>query len=171
MAKRGKAGVIVFAFNKDKQLKVLLLQDVHGLKVFCPPKGTQNTNERWIDCALRELFEETGIQRSDLLLLGFDNNRNEYGHLVDYNDNGKTHTRYFIAMYTGSEDNDNDIDNYKFKYNHEVTNVKFYDVQSGLNLMTARTLNDVLLTAMIYFDKYRYGVYGNGILCYGQPNS
>jgi ADP-ribose pyrophosphatase YjhB (NUDIX family) len=54
--KRKKAGVIV---HDKTQNKLLIIQSRGNLWGF--PKGSLKINETFVDCAIRELYEETGI--------------------------------------------------------------------------------------------------------------
>ena len=59
------AGVILMAFKNDQPYLLGLIGDKkhrkkHGA-VYDLPKGTADPGERQIDCAIRETFEETGI--------------------------------------------------------------------------------------------------------------
>lgn len=65
------------------------------------PKGRRNPNEKNLKCALREFFEETGIVKSDLIILNklfplqeifFGTNGIKYKHI------------YYIALYDSDED-------------------------------------------------------------------
>lgn len=59
-----KAGVFIFDPKEDR---VLLVQSRGHF--FGPPKGSLNINESYIECAIRELKEETGININPVNLL------------------------------------------------------------------------------------------------------
>ncbi|MBL4898370.1 MAG: NUDIX domain-containing protein [Colwellia sp.] len=59
--KRWKAGVFLF---DPKYNKILLVQS-HG-KFWGVPKGTKNEGEEDIECAIREVREETGLELSNV---------------------------------------------------------------------------------------------------------
>lgn len=61
-----KAGAFIYDPKKNK---VLLVQS-RGL-YWGPPKGTIEENETIIDCAIREVKEETGIELNETLLKNF----------------------------------------------------------------------------------------------------
>jgi 8-oxo-dGTP pyrophosphatase MutT (NUDIX family) len=73
-----KAGVFIYDPSKDR---VLLVQSRGHL--FGPPKGTLKKGEEIIDCAIREVKEETGIDINSEDLLKFINikNRSTYYYL------------------------------------------------------------------------------------------
>jgi 8-oxo-dGTP diphosphatase len=62
--KRRKAGVLI----KNKDGKILIIQS-RGNR-WGPPKGTAYSNEDNVECAIRELHEETGVELSRLDLIG-----------------------------------------------------------------------------------------------------
>ena len=69
------AGIILMAYNDDEPLLLGLIGDKkHRMKhkaVYDLPKGTADPGERQIDCAIRETFEETGINiHPDELIAG-----------------------------------------------------------------------------------------------------
>ena len=55
--KKNKAGVIIHDKTQDK---ILIIQSRGNLWGF--PKGSLKTNETFLECAIRELYEETGIK-------------------------------------------------------------------------------------------------------------
>ena len=67
------AGIILMAYDNDKPKILGLIGDVTHRKkhkaTYDLPKGTRDPGESMIDCAIRETFEETGINisQSDLL--------------------------------------------------------------------------------------------------------
>lgn len=58
--KKKKAGVLIF---DEKYQKILLVQSKG--KLWGPPKGTLEENETYLECAKRELKEETGLTFDD----------------------------------------------------------------------------------------------------------
>lgn len=73
----GKAGVFIYDPKKDK---VLLVQS-RG-RLWGPPKGTLKEDENILECAIREVKEETGLKvRSDNLKLYINVHRATYYYL------------------------------------------------------------------------------------------
>ena len=69
------AGIILIAYENDEPLLLGLIGDKkHRLKhgaIYDLPKGTADPGEAQIDCAIRETFEETGINiHQDELIAG-----------------------------------------------------------------------------------------------------
>lgn len=69
--RRKKAGVFLYDPRKDK---VLLIQSRGHL--WGPPKGSMNYEELEIDCATREVYEETGIEIDTTKLTNYTNIHN-----------------------------------------------------------------------------------------------
>ena len=65
------------------------------------PKGRRNLNEKNLKCALREFYEETGILKTNLIIL----NKLFPLHEIFYGTNGILYKHiYYIALYNSSED-------------------------------------------------------------------
>ena len=65
------------------------------------PKGRRNLNEKNLKCALREFYEETGIIKTNLIIL----NKLFPLHEIFYGTNGILYKHiYYIALYNSSED-------------------------------------------------------------------
>jgi len=61
-----KAGIVVFRENKNN-LQTLVVRSANGGWGF--PKGSRKRTENILETALRELWEETGLERDDIRLL------------------------------------------------------------------------------------------------------
>lgn len=57
-----KVGVGLYIFNPQKQLLLGLRKSPHGCGTWCPPGGHMEFGESNTDAAIREAFEETGLQ-------------------------------------------------------------------------------------------------------------
>jgi 8-oxo-dGTP pyrophosphatase MutT (NUDIX family) len=90
-------------FNKLKEEKFLeeTFENDYAEPEWGFPKGRRNPNEKNLKCALREFYEETGIVKSDLIILNklfplqeifFGTNGIKYKHI------------YYIALYDSDED-------------------------------------------------------------------
>lgn len=82
------AGGVVFRETQNG-LQVLLIEDAYGHVTF--PKGHLEVNESWEDAAVREIFEETGIQAHIVTSLG----RVEYTITRDMSERRKQ-VRFFL---------------------------------------------------------------------------
>ncbi|MBI2651695.1 NUDIX domain-containing protein [Candidatus Woesearchaeota archaeon] len=82
MQKEKSAGAIVFKKEKDREIKYLLLHYEEGHWDF--PKGHIEAKEKEISAVLREIREETGITKVDILE-GFKESITYF-----FNSNGKT---------------------------------------------------------------------------------
>lgn len=73
---RPKVGVSIILKNKDNQILVGKRKGSHGAGSWAFPGGHLEFNEEPLECALRELEEETGVKRENVLLweeIGFTN--------------------------------------------------------------------------------------------------
>lgn len=79
------AGVIVIDVDEKKTVLVCTKQDNYSF-----PKGKRNKNETTLNCALRELEEETGLKPTDIELF-------EHEMFDEKSDRGGLATRYYVA--------------------------------------------------------------------------
>lgn len=63
-------GVIV---KKDGKVLALLREGAHGKGTWSIPGGHLEFNESWEECAIREVFEETGVEIENIKLVGLTN--------------------------------------------------------------------------------------------------
>lgn len=77
MLKQFSAGIVIYRLGEDGNRTYLLLQ--YPGKYWDFPKGKLEKNEKWLDAAIREAKEETGL---DLVL----NNKFEYSYNYTFND-------------------------------------------------------------------------------------
>jgi 8-oxo-dGTP pyrophosphatase MutT (NUDIX family) len=103
------------------------------------PKGRRNTNEREIDCALREFEEETGINKNDIKLIE---------NIIPYEEifiasNYKTYKhKYFIAEI--DDDIDYNLDNYQ---KTEVSKINWFNLSDAIRKI--RPYNSEKITMLI----------------------
>lgn len=84
-------GALVYKLNKVfSETEVLLIKQSDVLEEWGIPKGKMNPGETFEDCAIREVFEETGIKISLEEKLG------DYG--VSYKNKDKTVIVYFAKQ-------------------------------------------------------------------------
>lgn len=129
-------GIILF-IETDKKIKFLLLNYPHGHTDFA--KGHIEENESLIDCAKRELFEETGI--SDIELIeGFMEQINYH-----YIENNKQHYKtvdFFLAK----------SNTQKVTVSHEHTDFIWLDFESALEKLTFDNAKQLLIKAKSFLD-------------------
>lgn len=77
MLKQFSAGIVIYRLGEDGNRTYLLLQ--YPGKYWDFPKGKLEKNEKWLDAAIREAKEETGL---DLTL----NDKFEYSYSYTFND-------------------------------------------------------------------------------------
>jgi 8-oxo-dGTP diphosphatase len=79
-----RVGVGVLIFNNEGQLLLGKRQGAHGEGMWSAPGGHLEFGETFESCALREVFEETGVKISDPIYLGITNDvfREEGKHYV-----------------------------------------------------------------------------------------
>ena len=87
------AGIIVFLGNKT-----ILVATSYGNHSF--PKGKRHKNETHLECAWRELQEETGLSKDNITLIGdqFDKDNNFY--LDERAAKGNLSVRYYVGILT-----------------------------------------------------------------------
>ncbi len=135
MKNERSAGVIVFS-NDQSDLSFLLLKHKDGHWGF--PKGHMNPGEDEIDCAIRELSEETGISRKELEF------EPGFQRMVDYsyrrnNEDVHEDTTYLL----GAVPNPSNIT----LSNEEHTTFAWANIQEGLTLLQHENLRWVLKSA------------------------
>lgn len=131
-----RAGVIIFdSFNK-----VIIVTTINKTSVGYPkgfPKGHKNKNESSIKCAIRELYEETGIKRTDIIFLVDCDNSDQPICLT----NGHDKAHYFVAKFVG------DFNGFVYKKT-ELRNVEWYDVKKAYSLKElSKSRKDILRRA------------------------
>lgn len=107
------SGVLVFKENKDSH-ETLIVTGKKGGQGF--PKGKRNKNESVFDCAVRELYEETGITKETIKFLKD----------VKFREKG---ILYYLALRESQEE-------HIIKYDtNELKQVKWYDINDALKLV------------------------------------
>lgn len=141
MSSNSGAGIIVF----NKRLETILVESFKGKNNCSFPKGRKDyPDESDLDCALREVGEETGLTHDQITLM---NNGNIFG----VEPIGKHRVGYYIALFNGD-------DSFDFTYDSKELKGKPYWAS-----------NDVVLSKFyggarrsIYENAYKYM---NGYLC------
>lgn len=77
MLKQLSAGIVVYRINEEQQVSYLLLQ--YPGKYWDFPKGKLEAGEKWLEAAIRETKEETGVEV--ILEEGF-----EHSYVYHFND-------------------------------------------------------------------------------------
>ncbi len=67
-------GVGVIILNHRKEILMGKRKSRHGLGQFSIPGGAVDVGEKLTDCAVREVFEETGLKLQSVKILGITNN-------------------------------------------------------------------------------------------------
>lgn len=121
MSVNSGAGIIVF----NKRLETILVESFKGKNNCSFPKGRKDfPDESDLDCALREVGEETGLTASNITLL---NNGNIFG----VEPLGKHQVGYYIALFHGDDSFDFTYDSKELKGKpywapRDVVLTKFY---------------------------------------------
>lgn len=68
-----KVGVGVYVFNAKDEILIGKRKSKHGQDMWSPPGGHLEMGESFIDCAIRETKEETGVEISDIDFWGVTN--------------------------------------------------------------------------------------------------
>ena len=119
-------GAILYTVENNKRYYVLIME-ANGSYGF--PKGHRNPNESDVDCALREIKEETGV------VAKLDAN---YKRTISYNlpNHNSKEVTYFLASYDNQdlipEDND-------------ILSAKKYDIKTALSLIKFNQVKDILV--------------------------
>lgn len=71
--KRPKVGLGVYIFNSKGEILFLRRKGAHGDGDWCPPGGHLEFGETFINCAKREVAEETGIKIKNVKFYGLTN--------------------------------------------------------------------------------------------------
>ncbi len=83
----GKSGCYGFLVRSLKENMILMVYTPKGHAGF--PKGKRNKGEQYMACALRELYEETGLKYSDITILE--------GCVAEKTDRGNVSVTYYYA--------------------------------------------------------------------------
>ena len=132
------AGVIVFIRQK-KNNRFLLLKNKRNKWDF--PKGKVDRNESILKAGLRELFEETGIEKITIVEGFFEK--------IKYRETKKSgkvisKVAYFYLAQTRKE---------KITLSNEHINYKWYDYKKAVELISYTGSKDLLRYANIYLKK------------------
>ncbi len=132
------AGVILFIRNKNK-CRFLLLKNKKNKWDF--PKGKVDRNESILKAGLRELFEETGIDKITIIDGFFEK--------VKYRETKKSgkvinKAAYFYLAHTRKE---------KITLSEEHINYKWTDYKKALELISYAGSKDLLRYANLYLKK------------------
>lgn len=138
--KHHSIGIILF-FRFPRKIKYLLLKQHQGHWGF--PKGHIERGEKYIETALRELKEETGIRKIKLIkskillrdLYSFNNGKNKIIKTVDY----------FIA--------ESYVDIVKID-NNEIINYKWLTYEKGVERLTFSKSKKILKKANKLIDDF-----------------
>lgn len=129
-------GIILYSIE-DSQCKFLLLKYPHGHIDFA--KGHIEPNESLLDCAKRELAEETGI--TDILLQNGFMEQISYSYIED----GKNHYKtvdYFLASTNQME----------VTVSHEHLDFMWLDFDSALEKLTFDNAKQLLIKAQSFLQ-------------------
>ncbi|CRH00458.1 bis(5'-nucleosyl)-tetraphosphatase [asymmetrical], putative [Plasmodium relictum] len=123
-------------FNRNSKIEFLFLRASYGNRHWTPPKGLHEENENGLDTAIRETFEETGLEKNKYKLLNFEKT-------LIYNVKDKPkETTYYLALLLNNDEN--------IKLSNEHTDFKW--VQSSES--EAYSLPDSLLELMKNAEEY-----------------
>lgn len=92
------SGVIVLNYDnrdKDNNISTVVVKTHRGNYSY--PKGKRKKGEEYLDTALRELEEETGIKQNMIDLLG-DDGSSECYYIDELSNKGNPNVRYFVGV-------------------------------------------------------------------------
>ena len=119
-------GAVLYTVDEGVR-KYVLIMEPNGAYGF--PKGHKRRTEDDIDCALREIKEETGIDATILP---------NFKRTIKYNVFGKSlkEVTYFVATYNNQDLNPQD---------KNILEAKKYDLDSALSLLKFAQVKDILI--------------------------
>lgn len=101
MLKQLSAGIIVYRVDDYKRRTYLLLQ--YPGKYWDFPKGKLEHSEKWIDAALRETKEETGLENIYI------ESNFEHSYSYTFNDFKGNKVEKTVVFFIGKQDNDAEV--------------------------------------------------------------
>lgn len=133
MKKEVSSGAILYTKENGQRYYVLIMEanGSYGL-----PKGHKRYNETLVECALREIKEETGIVASI---------NEKYKRAIQYkmpNGNSKEVT-YYLAKYENQELKPEDSN---------ILGAKKYDLETAISLIKFKQIKDILLEMDFILD-------------------
>ena len=126
MKREFSCGAVLYTVDEGKR-KYVLIMEPNGSYGF--PKGHRRRTEEDIDCALREIKEETGIDATILP---------NFKRTIKYNIFGKSvkEVTYFVATY-----NNQDL----IPQDKNILEAKKYDLDAALSLLKFQQVKDILV--------------------------
>lgn len=126
MKKEFSCGAVLYTVENSTRYYVLIMEP-NGAYGF--PKGHKRRNETDLDCAKREIFEETGIEPTFLP---------NFKRTIKYNVFQKSikEVTYFVAKYENQDLNPQD---------KNILEAKKYDLDSALTLLKFPQVKDILV--------------------------
>ena len=126
MKREYSCGAVLYTVDEGVR-KYVLIMEPNGAYGF--PKGHKRRTEDDIDCALREIKEETGIDATILP---------NFKRTIKYNVFGKSlkEVTYFVATYNNQDLNPQD---------KNILEAKKYDLDSALSLLKFAQVKDILI--------------------------
>lgn len=101
MLKQFSAGVIIYRVDENEKRTYLLLQ--YPGKYWDFPKGKLESNEKWIDAALRETKEETGLENIRI------ENNFEHNYSYSFNDFKGNKVQKTVVFFIGQSLTDQSV--------------------------------------------------------------
>ena len=126
MKREYSCGAVLYTVDEGVR-KYVLIMEPNGAYGF--PKGHKRRTEDDIDCALREIKEETGIDATILP---------NFKRTIKYNVFGKSlkEVTYFVATYNNQDLNPQD---------KNILEAKKYDLDTALSLLKFPQVKDILV--------------------------
>lgn len=123
-------GIVPFYVDFDQQIKYLLLLQKRGQFWFFP-KGKPDPGETPLQTALRETFEEAGLERKDLKRIL---EKWEFKLEYNYKDKDDCFVNKTIVLFPGELDKDTDFE-IRFSKD-EIQDFKFVNFKQGKELLS-----------------------------------
>lgn len=133
-----------FILNRDNIIKLIRkTPDTWKTPEWEFPKGRINTDENYLECAIREFEEETGIKRKQINII--ENILPFEEHFIGSNNKLYTY-KYFLAYFDSKQLNRTDMDNFQ---KSEISDMKWLTYENCSKIIRPYNLEKIKLLNII----------------------